>query len=183
MDKAIQTMMDNLYKNTGKTLEQWITIVKAQNFAKHGEIMKFLKETHSITHGFANFVALKARGADAGSTENKDDLITKQYKGKEHFIPIYEKLISEIQGFGNDVEISPKNANVSLRRKKQFALLSPATKTRFEIGLNMKGEEAKGKLMAEKPGGMCSHKINITDINDLDKEVFGWIKTAYDGAG
>jgi hypothetical protein len=47
----------------------------------------------------------------------------------------------------------------------------------------MKGVEAKGKLIAEKSGGMCSHKINITDINDLDKEVFGWIKTAYDGAG
>ncbi len=44
MDKAEQTMLDNLFKNTGKTLEQWIEIVKKQNFEKHGEILKFLKE-------------------------------------------------------------------------------------------------------------------------------------------
>ena len=83
MDQATLTMMDNLHKNTGKTLEQWIDIVKAQNFAKHGEMMKFLKETHSMSHGFANLIALKARGTDAGSAENTDDLIMKQYQGKE----------------------------------------------------------------------------------------------------
>lgn len=183
MDKAEQTMLNNLYNNTGKTLEQWIEIGKKQNFEKYGEILKYLKEKHSFTHGFANMVAMKSRGADAGLVENKNELIDKQYKGKEHFRPIYDNLISEIQTFGNDIEIAPKNAYVSLRRKKQFATLNPATKTRFEIGLNLKGQEPKGKLEPEKPNGMCSHKINIVDIHDIDKEVIEWIKTAYENAG
>lgn len=183
MDKATQTMIENLHKNTGKTLEQWIDIVKKQNFAKHGEIVKFLKEQHEFTHGFANLVAHKAKGSDAGSADNQDDLITKQYKGKEHFKPIYAKLITEINTYGKDIEVAPKNTYVSLRRKKQFATLNPATKTRFEIGINLKGQEPKGKLEAEKPNSMCSHKINIADIKDIDKEVFEWIKTAYDNAG
>ena len=183
MDKATQTMIENLSKNTGKTLEEWIDIVKNQNLLKHGEIIKFLKEQHEFTHGFANLVAHKATGSDAGSADNQDQLITKQYQGKEHFKPIYNKLITEIQSFGKDIEVAPKNAYVSLRRKKQFATLNPATKTRFEIGINLKGQEPKGKLEAEKPNSMCSHKINITDIKDIDKEVFEWIKTAYDNAG
>tara|TARA_R110002012_G_scaffold321458_2_gene549295 strand:- start:98 stop:649 length:552 start_codon:yes stop_codon:yes gene_type:complete len=182
MDKATQTMIENLHKNTGKTLEQWIDIVKEQNFAKHGEIVKFLKEQHKFTHGFANLVAHKAKGSDAGSADNQDDLITKQYQGKEHFKPIYDKLITEIQTYGKDIEVAPKNTYVSLRRNKQFATLNPATKTRFEIGINLKGQEPKGKLEAEKPNSMCSHKINITDIKDIDKEVFEWIRTAYDNA-
>ena len=176
-------MIENLHKNTGKTLEQWIDIVKKQNFAKHGEIVKFLKEQHEFTHGFANLVAHKTKETDAGSVENTDDLVAKQYIGKEHFKPIYDKLISEIQTFGNDIEIAPKNAYVSLRRKKQFATLNPATKTRFEIGINLKGQEPKGKLEAEKPNSMCSHKINLADLKDIDKEVIEWIKTAYDNAG
>jgi predicted transport protein len=176
-------MIDNLHKNTGKTLEQWIEIVKSQNFAKHGEIIKHLKETHGLTHGFANLIAHKAKGSDAGSAENQDDLISKQYQGKEHFKPIYDKLISEILTYGQDIEIAPKNIYVSLRRKKQFAILNLATKTRFEIGINLKGQETKGKLIAEKPNSMCSHKMSITDFKDLDKEVFEWIKTAYDNAG
>lgn len=183
MDKAEQTMMDNLFKNTGKTLEQWIDIVKKQNFEKHGEILKFLKEEYSFTHGFANMVAMKSRGTDAGSVENKDELIEKQYEGKEHFKPIFDKLMSEVLKFGKDVEIAPKNAYVSLRRKKQFAILNPATKTRFEVGINLKGQEPKGKLEAEKPNAMCSHKIKLTDLTEIDKEVIEWIKTAYDNAG
>lgn len=145
MDKATQTMLENLLKNTGKTLEQWKHIVTQENFEKHGEIIKFLKEQHDFTHGFANLVAHKAKETDAGSAENTDYLIISQYKGKEHFKPFYEKLLSEILTFGNDIEIAPKNTYVSLRRKKQFAILNPATKTRFEIGINLKGQGAEGR--------------------------------------
>ncbi len=184
MDKSEQTMLDNLLKNTGKTLDQWIEIVKKENFEKHGQILKFLKEQHSFTHGFANMVAMKSRGADAGSAENKEELIEKQYEGKEHFRPIYDNLIAEIHKFGKDIEIAPKNAYVSLRRKKQFAILQPATKTRFEIGINLKGQEPKGKLEGvNTSNAMCSHKINLTDTNDIDNEVIEWIKTAYYNAG
>lgn len=184
MDKATQTMIDNLHKNTGKTLEQWIDIVNKENFAKHGEMLKFLKETHGLTHGFANLVAHKAKGSDAGSADDQDELITKQYQGKEHFKPVYQKIMSEIEKFGNDIEIAPKNAYVSLRRKKQFALLQPATKTRFEIGIILKGQESQGKLeVINTANAMCSHKINIADINDIDNEVIEWLKKAYENAG
>lgn len=182
MDKPTQTMIENLKKNTGKTLEQWIAIVQKENFEKHGEILKFLKEKYEFTHGFANLVAHKARSSDACSAENTDDLITNQYKGKEHFKTIYDRLILEISAFGNDIEIAPKNMYVSLRRKKQFAILNPATKTRFEIGINLKGQEPKGKLEAEKPNSMCSHKIKISEISEIDKEIMNWIKIAYEGA-
>ena len=142
-----------------------------------------MKEKHGLTHGFANLIALKARNADAGSAESQDDLIANQYKGKEHFKPIYDKLISEIQSYGTDIEISPKNTYVSLRRKKQFAILNPATKKRYEIGVILKGQEPKGKLEAEKPNATCSHKINITDIAEIDNEILEWIKMAYNKAG
>lgn len=183
MDKATETMIENLYKNTGKSLDQWIDIVKSQNTGKHGEIIKFLKEQHGLTHGYANLIAHKAKDRDAGSITKPDELITKQYVGKEHFKPVYDKLIAEVKRYGKDLEIAPKNSYVSLRRKKQFAILKPATKTRFEIGLNLKGEDTRGKLMPEKPNSMCSHKINIGNPQDVDQEVLDWIRTAYERAG
>jgi hypothetical protein len=54
--------------------------------------------------------------------------------------------MNEIAKFGSDFEIAPKNAWVSLKRKRQFALLQPATKTRFEIGINLKGQELQAFL-------------------------------------
>ena len=184
MDKAEMTMLENLYKNTGKTLDQWIGIVKKENFEKHGQILKFLKETHGFTHGFANLVALKSRQADAGSVDDKSLLIDKQYKGKEDLKPIFDQLLSRIQEFGTDIEVAPKNAYVSLRRKKQFATLQPATKLRFEIGINLKGQEPNGILQAiTSANAMCSHKINLSGAEDINEEVISWLKKAYDNAG
>lgn len=183
MEQGAQKMIENLHKNTGKKLEEWIEVVKAQNISKHGEIIKFLKIEHGFTHGFANLVAHKTKKSDAGSVEKKEDLITDQYKGKEHFKPLYDQLLSSIQSFGNEVELAPKKAYVSLRRKKQFATLKPATKSRFEIGINLKGQEPTGKLEAEKPNAMCSHRINVSGIEDIDKEVIEWLRAAYENAG
>ena len=57
-------------------------------------------------------------------------------------------------------------------------------KTRFEIGINLKGQDPKGKLeVINSTNSMCSHKINLTDLKDIDKEVIEWIKTAYNNAG
>lgn len=84
MDAAEKTMHENLKKNTGKSLDEWIKIVKAEKFEKHGQIIKYLKEKHAFTHGFANMVAHKSKGSDAGSVENKDDLLEDQYKGKNN---------------------------------------------------------------------------------------------------
>ncbi len=183
MDKATMTMIENLEKNTGKSLDHWIDLVKSQNFAKHGDAMKFLKETHGFTHGYANLVVHKSKGSDAESVGDKESLIVQQYKGKEHLFPFYQKLLAGIQQFGDDIEILPKNAYVSLKRKKQFATLTPASKTRFDIGINLRGQDPQGKLEAEKPNAMCSHKIKLTEFDDVDPEVVGWLRKAYDNAG
>ncbi len=107
MDQATQTMIDNLHKNTGKSLDEWIGIVTQEKLQKHGEILQFLKENHGFTHGFANLVAHKALKTDAGSADDQDELVKKQYVGKESFWPIYEKLSKEIEAFGKDVEFAP----------------------------------------------------------------------------
>jgi predicted transport protein len=183
MDQVTLSTLANLKANTGHSLEEWKTLIAAQSFSKHGEIVKFLKETHSVTHGYAQTIASKVLGTDADSASDTDELIVNQYKGKEHLKAIYDKLISEIQQFDGDFEIAPKKAYVSLRRKKQFIILNPASKTRFEIGFNLKGTAATGILQAEKPDGICSHKISLSEITEIDSEVIDWIKKAFDNAG
>jgi predicted transport protein len=184
MEDAAQTMIANLEKNTGKSLSQWITVVQKEGFQKHGEIMKFLKGSHGFSYGFANMVAHKALKSDAGSAVDENELIAKQYKGKEHFLAIYDKLKASIEGFGDDIEFAPKNSYVSVRRKKQFAMLIPATKTRYEIGLNLKGQEPEGILEIDtKTNGMCSHKIHLNELEDINHEIMDWLKKAYENGG
>ncbi len=177
-------MEKGLKDKTGKSLSEWIKIVKAQNFEKHGQIMTFLKTEHSFTHGFANFVALKTREADAGS-HDADDLVNTQYSnGKEHLRPIYNHLISIATAFGEDVEVAPKKSAVSLRRKRQFVLIQPSTKTRIDLGLKLNDEKLNGRLEASGPfGTMCTNRIQLTEENSVDDEVIRWMKLAYEQAG
>jgi predicted transport protein len=182
MDKGVAKMIENLKEKTGRSLDDWKKLITAKKISKHGEIVKFLKETHQVTHGYASEIALKVLGSDADSAVDTGELISIQYKGKEHLKPYYDKLISEVQKFNGEFEIAPKKTYVSLKRKKQFVILNPASKTRFEIGFNLKGVEAKGKLLEEKPNGICSHKINLSDVKEIDKEVIQWVRMAFDKA-
>ena len=58
MEKA---MIKNMIEKTGKPIEEWIKIVQVKDFLKHGEIVKFLKEQYSLTHGYANLIAQKSK--------------------------------------------------------------------------------------------------------------------------
>jgi predicted transport protein len=176
-------MIANLKENTGKSLEDWVKIVRKTKLEKHGEIIKFLKTDHGFTHGFANLVAHKARESDAGS-HDADDLITSQYEGKEELYDIYNSIMKEVQKFGDDLEVAPKKAYVSLRRKKQFALIQPSTKTRLDVGINIKGKESQDRL--ETSGSwntMVSHRVRLESKSEVNKELVQWIKEAYEAAG
>ncbi len=176
-------MEKGLLENTGKTLEQWVSIIDQSKRQKYKEIMELLKSEHGLSYGFANFIALKYNKSDAGSFA-EEELIAAQYKGKEALFPIYEKLIEEIGKLGEDITFTPKKDSVSIIRKKQFTLIKPATKTRIDLGLKFKNKETGGRLENSGPfGAMCTHRVQLNTISDVDKEVMAWIAEAYEGAG
>ena len=184
VDKAFLTQIANIEKNTGKKMDQWVAIVNNSGFAKHGELVSFLKEKHGFTHGNAGVVVHIAKQSYAGAEGNDTDWITEQYKGKETLKPWYEKVMTEINNFGSDVEIAPKKAYVSLRRKKQFAILQPSTKDRLDVGLNIKGVAPSGIVEdGSKWNAMCTHRIKVSDEKMIDKNLINWIKQAYEQAG
>ena len=51
----------NMVDKTGKSIDEWIEIVKKQNFLKHNEIVTFLKKDFLLTHGYANLIAHKSK--------------------------------------------------------------------------------------------------------------------------
>lgn len=177
MDKALQTMINNMPEKTGKALEEWIQILTKENFDKHTAAVKYLKTEHGVTHGFANTIVTLSRETN----QPVEDLVITQYSGKESLKPIHEKLVATIKKFGDDITITPKKASVSLIRKNQFALIKPATKTRVDLGLKLKGVEPQGRLEDSGSfGAMCTHRIQLKTLDDVDGEVISWLSQAYE---
>jgi hypothetical protein len=183
-EEMTASMVANLGEKTGKAMPQWLKIVKASKLAKHGEIVKMLKGDHGMTHGYANLVAHEALREAAGPAAGDTDLIAQQYAGaKAELRPIYDAIIDVVKKFGGDLEIAPKKAYVSLRRNKQFAIIQPSTKTRIDVGINLKGVAPAGRLEASGSfNAMVTHRVRVETPADVDAKLTGWLKDAYQEA-
>ena len=182
-EEQLQSMLRNLEKKTGNTVKHWLGVVKESGLDKHGAIVKMLKSDRGMTHGYANLVAHEALQSAAGKA-GEGDLVAAQYAGKETLRPIYERLAEAVQGFGDDVELAPKKVYVSLRRAKQFGLVQPSTKTRVDVGIQLKGATPGERLEASGSfNAMVSHRVRISDAAEVNDELIGWLQAAYDAAG
>jgi predicted transport protein len=188
-EEMANSMIANMKEKTGKTLEAWVKIAAKSGEAKHGGIVKYLKAEHGMTHGFANLVAHKTLKSDAGSVaeaapKGEDALVDAQYAGdKAALKPIYDAVVKAVKALGKDVEIAPKKSYVSLRRNKQFALIQPTTKTRVDLGINLKGAAPEGKLEASGSfNSMVSHRVRLETAKDVNADIKKWLKQAYEQA-
>jgi len=184
-EAQMASMSANLKANTGKSLDQWTKLAKSSGRTKHGELVTWLKSEHGLTHGYANLVAHSTFKSDAASqTAAGADLVASMFEGdKAALRPIFDTLMIAIRAFGNDIEESPKKGYLSLRRKTQFATLHPSTKTRFDVGLKLKGIPASGRLEAAGSWNlMVTHRVRLEAVKDVNAQLLGWIRQAYEQA-
>jgi hypothetical protein len=188
MDKAVATQLANIEKRTGKSLDQLTKIVRSCGFEKHGEIRDYLKRELRMGHGDANVLVhtvLKSDGTRAAEAAglSLDDVLAQIYGGpKAALRPIHDSVMNHLQKFG-DFEIQPKKGYVSLRRAKQFSMIGPATNTKVEIGINLKGAKLPARFTVVPPGGMCQFKVRLEDPKEVDKELIDCLRRAYEAAG
>ena len=180
-EEMAASMLANIPDKTGKTLAEWHTILKKTSLEKHGQLMNVLKKEHGVTHGFANLIVSKFLSADTAADV---DLVAQQYSGaKADLRPVYDALIKVVSKFGKDVEIAPKKTYVSLRRKKQFGLIQPSTRTRVDVGLNLPGVNSGERLESSGSfNAMVTHRVRLGSATEVDSELTKWLREAYEGA-
>jgi hypothetical protein len=185
--QALATQLANIQKKTGKSLEQLKSLVAASGLQKHGQIRDMLKSELGLGHGDANtltHIALNP-GSETAAPASDDAAgdLERIYAGpKVGLRPLHDALMERIKSLG-PFEIAPKKTYLSLRRKKQFAMLGPATSSQIEVGLNIKGVAATTRLLEVKQPAMCSMKLRVALVSEVDDELLGWLREAYAQAG
>lgn len=189
VQEGLQSQIKNIEKTYGKKLPEWLKIIKASGLTKHTDVVKMLKTKYGMTHGNAHRLSLISRGSDA-TTKNKvalkqgSDPINNLFKGpKLELKPMYDKIVKYVESLGKDIELAPKSSYVSLRRKKQFAMIQPSTKSRIDLGLILKGRPFTKRLENAKTfNALFTHRIRIGNLKEIDKEVLDLLKQAYSEA-
>jgi hypothetical protein len=189
---ATITQLKNIQARTGKTIVELHAAVATSGAAKHGERRSWLMEHFKLGYGDANAVALfigkslpDLGGAVASTTApapNGDPLDAIYTGAKAALRPLHEAVMLQVRALGA-FEEAPKKSYISLRRKKQFAMVGPATKDSVEIGLNAKDLPTHARLKLQPPGSMCNATTRITNAAEVDTLLQGWLRTAYDAAG
>jgi hypothetical protein len=184
--KAKAKQLANIEKRTGKSLAELVALVTASRLTKHTEVIALLKAKLGLGHGDANAIALYARSAGsapATADASPDAAIDALYAGpKAPLRPIHDALMAKLKELGA-FEVAPKKGYLSLRRAKQFACITPATKTRLDVGIILKGVAGTDRLVAQPERAMFPFKVGLSSVDEVDRELLTWLKKAFDAAG
>lgn len=184
-EQALATQLRNIQAKTGQDLDALRAAIAGSGRSKHGEVRAWLMETYGLGYGDANTLAHAAAGKaaapadEAGAADPLDEI----YSGKKaHLRPVHDAVLSAVTAWG-DFEVAPKKGYVSLRRKKQFAMLGPKNAERAELGINLKDDVGSERIVAQKPGGMCQYAVSLAEPGEVDAEVLSVLRRAYAAAG
>ena len=184
VDAALQSQIRNIETTYGKPLDHWFAVIDASGLTKHNQVVAMLKGDHGLAHGAAHRVSLLARQRDHAGVAAPPDPADALYAGaKAGLRPLHDTLLGEIRALGT-FNIAPKKGYLSLRRRKQFAMVQPSTTSRIDLGLILPATPAAGRLeSAARFNPLFTHRVRITAVTDLYDELRGWLATAYALAG
>jgi hypothetical protein len=186
----VQDFIEKLPEKTGKSLDQWLALVRTEGPATTKERRAWLKEVHKLGTNYAMWIVEQAEGKGAETSDPKvylqaaEEYVEKMYSGaKEHLRPLFEALLELGLSMGAEAKACPCQTMVPLYRNHVFAQIKPTTRTRIDFGLALGDAKASGKLI--DTGGFAkkdriTHRFEITSLADIDTEVRRWLKQAYD---
>jgi hypothetical protein len=168
----------NMLEKTGRPLEDWVALVRAQGLSGHGPVVKYLMAEHGFTRGNAGAVAYALRE----QTVTPDELVAAQYLGKEGLLPV---LAAVRKAIPRGAEEGVRKTYLTWSHGRQFALLQPSTKARADLGLVLEGVSAGRRL--EEAGsfgsGRITHRVALAAPREVDAEVKRWLRAAFTAAG
>jgi hypothetical protein len=173
VDEGIQSQLRNIEKTYGRTIDELVAIVVVSKLVKHTEVVAMLKQRYGMAHGAAHRVSLVARSRAAEPSSGVGGGLAPALK------EVHARLLDRVTSLGNDIEQAPKKGYVSLRRRKQFAMLQPGARW-INLGLVLPLHPAAGRLeLAASWNALFTHRVRVATVAEIDKELESWLHAAY----
>jgi hypothetical protein len=179
-----------LKEKTGRSLEEWLALVKKSGPKTEQDRRNWLKNDHGLGMNTALGIAEHAEpnGSEFASPDAYLAAAEKYVEGmfsgpKSALLPLYDELLRLGLTIGKDVKACPCRTIVPLYRHHVFAQIKPTTQTRIDLGFALGARKPEGRLI--DTGGYVkkdriTHRIPLSSIEDIDAEVKKWLKVAYE---
>ena len=186
-----QKWIAELKQKTGRSLEEWLTLIKRLGPSTERERRDWLKTKHGLGTNSASWLAERSAGKGEETSDPDaylraaEKYVNQMFAGKkEHLRSLYDALLKLGLGAGKDVKACPCQTIVPLYRKHVFAQIKPTTQTRIDFGLALGDTKKTPKRLIDTGGfekkDRITHRFEITSLKDIDDELKRWLKVAYD---
>jgi hypothetical protein len=191
----IQSVVSSMPTRTGRSLSEWAELVKDSEIADAKEQREWLARVHKLNTNTAWMIVEHAAGRGAEDIDPEAYLaaapgyVEAMYSGnKAGLRPIHDALVAFARKLGKDVKVCPCKTIVPFYREHVFAEIKPATKTRIDLSLHLRGYEGDiPPRVVEKPGlrqgDRLTHRLAVTCVAEIDEELKLWLRQAYQLAG
>lgn len=187
----VQKWLAELKEETGRSMEEWLALVKKEGPKDEKSRRKWLKSKHKMGSNKASWISERAEGKGWEDTpevylKSAVRYVEGQYAGpKEKLRPIFDELLRLGKSMGSDVKACPCKTIVPFYREHVFAQIKPTTNSRIDLGFALTHYKAKLPKRLIDTGGLAkkdriTHRIEITSAEQIDDEVKKWLKTAYE---
>jgi Domain of unknown function (DUF5655)/Domain of unknown function (DUF4287) len=186
----VQKWNQELPEKTGRSLEEWIALVKKLGPPTEKERLQWLKKEHKLGTNSAWWIAERAdgKGAEQDTPEAylkaAEEFVEAQYSGPRAALrPLYDQLLKLGFSMGKDVKACPCKTIVPLYRNHVFGQIKPATNTRIDLGLalgNMKTPKRLIDTGGYEKKDRITRRIEVKSKADIDDVLKKWLKKAYE---
>jgi hypothetical protein len=187
----VQKWVAELKPKTGRSLEEWITLVQKSGPKDYQARRAWLKSKHNFGTNSASWIAERADGKGGEEDSPEKYLATarryvdEQYSGRKSVLrPIFEELLRLGKSIGPDVKACPCRTMVPLFRNHVFAQIKPTTNFRIDFGLCFSTYKGRLPKRLIDTGGLAkhdriTHRIELTSPSQIDGDLEKWLRAAY----
>jgi hypothetical protein len=185
-----QKWVAELPAKTSRSLDDWLRLIEAEGPTTEAERRAWLKEVHGLGTNSAWWLAERSVGKGQEDSDPvlylqaAERYVEEMFAGSRAALrPLYAELLKRGLSLGKDAKACPCKTIVPLYRAHVFAQIKPASRTRIDLGFALQDTAASGRLVATggfAKGDRITHRIPISQAEDIDNEVMTWLRRAYD---
>jgi predicted transport protein len=182
-DDMMSAVSQSLAARTGRSLPEWVALVRASGLdpLDQNAVRGWLRREHGVPQN-SQWAIADAAAREAGWVPpTVAQYVDMQYAGaKAALRPVYEALAAAIGGLGDDVTAEGRGTYIPFVRGRQFAAVAAAARDRVDLGLRLTAPPASARLVPATGPGQATHKVSLRDVGDVDDEVLGLLRAAYE---
>jgi predicted transport protein len=185
-DEMFDALAASMARRTGRTLEEWVDLVDTSGVdpLDQNAVRRWLKDAHGLPQNSQWAVADAAARRAGWTRPTVEQYVDEQYRGpKAALRPVFDAVLAAVLELGDDVTVEGRSTYVPFVRRRQFAAVAATTARRVDVGLRLPDPPDSPRLQPATSPGSATHKVALTGPDQVDDELRGLLRAAYEQNG